>query len=108
MPSTHASITQAAPALELCTTHAQMNALGTKKITTQEADVFAWLGETREGTYSMVILDPPALAKTKREIEQAKKAYHFLNRAAMRLTEDNGIFITSSCSHFFSEDDFFF
>ncbi len=102
------NVDESAPALQMCATHATMNGFEEKTMTTEEADVFSWLGEKREETYGMVILDPPALAKTKREIEQAKKAYHFLNRAAMRLTEDNGIFVTSSCSHFFSEDDFLF
>jgi 23S rRNA (cytosine1962-C5)-methyltransferase len=102
------NVDESMPALEVCAAHATMNGFEEKNMTTEEADVFGWLGEKREETYGMVIVDPPALAKTKREVEQAKKAYHFLNRAAMRLTEDNGIFITSSCSHFFSEDDFLF
>lgn len=62
----------------------------------------------RNEIYDMVLLDPPALAKTKREKESAMKAYHFLNRAAMRLTKDGGIFVTSSCSHYVSEDDLMF
>lgn len=102
------NVDESASALEFCTAHATLNGFAEKQITTEEADVFSWLGEGREETYGMVILDPPALVKTKREVEQAKKAYHFLNRAAMRLTERDGIFVTSSCSHFFSEDDFLF
>ena len=43
-----------------------------------------------------------------RDVEQGKKAYHFLNRSAMRLVEDNGIFVTSSCSHFLTEEDMAF
>lgn len=102
------NIDESKVALELCVPHAAMNGFKEQTMTTEEADVFAWLGEKREDTYGIVILDPPALVKTKREVEQAKKAYHFLNRAALRLTEDAGIFVTSSCSHFFSEDDFLF
>ncbi len=102
------NLDESAPALEMCKTHAQMNGIDAEKMTTEEADVFSWLGEQKEALYDMVIVDPPALAKTKRELEQAKKAYHFLNRAAMRLVVDGGIFITSSCSHFFSEEDLAF
>ena len=95
-------------ALEVCISNTAMNGIDPRKITSEEADAFAWLGAQTEAQYDMVIIDPPALAKTKREIEQAKKAYHFLNRAAMRLVKDGGIFVTSSCSHFFTEDDFLF
>ncbi len=54
----------------------------------------------------MVILDPPALIKSRNGIESGIKAYHFVNRAAMRLVKNGGIFVTSSCSHFLSADDF--
>lgn len=102
------NVDESKTALEFCEINAVLNGIDNKKITTQEADAFAWLGAQKDVAYDMVIIDPPALAKTKREIEQAKKAYHFVNRAAMRLVEDGGILVTSSCSHFFTEDDFAF
>ena len=100
------NVDESKAALEACVQHATLNGIDSKKITTQEADAFAWLGAQKDAAYDMVIIDPPALAKTKREIEQAKKAYHFVNRAGMRLVKDGGVFVTSSCSHFFTEDDF--
>jgi 23S rRNA (cytosine1962-C5)-methyltransferase len=54
----------------------------------------------------MVLVDPPALIKSQRDAEAGRKAYHFVNRAAMRLVRPGGLFITSSCSAFFTEDDF--
>lgn len=78
------------------------------KMTCEQADVFSWLNDNKDPAYDMVILDPPALTKTKKDKEAAAKAYHFLNRAAMRLVKDGGIFVTSSCSHFFTEDDLAF
>jgi 23S rRNA (cytosine1962-C5)-methyltransferase len=54
------------------------------------------------------MIDPPALIKSAKDREEGAKAYHFLNRAAMRLVEDGGLFVTSSCSHFFSEEDLAF
>ena len=56
----------------------------------------------------MVICVPPALIKTQRDIEAGRKAYHFLNRAALRLVNHGGLFITSSCSNHFSNDDLAF
>jgi 23S rRNA (cytosine1962-C5)-methyltransferase len=85
-----------------------MNDIDAKTLMNEETDIFHWLNDHREPEYDMVVLDPPALTKTKKDSEQAAKAYHFLNRAAMRLVKNGGILVTSSCSHFFSEDDFAF
>ena len=100
------NVDESKAALDFCEKNAALNGIDSKEIITEEADAFAWLGAQKDIAYDMVIIDPPALAKTKREIEQAKKAYHFVNRAGMRLVKDGGIFVTSSCSHFFTEDDF--
>ena len=72
--------------------------------TIQKTDIFQWLGRA-EGEYDVVLMDPPALIKSLKDTEEGKKAYHFLNRAAMKLVKDRGLFITSSCSHLMSEED---
>ena len=93
-------------ALTLCRRHAELNDLDPAMITTETADVFQWLGSRSEPEYDMVLLDPPALIKSARHGESGRKGYHFLNRAAMRLINDDGLLITSSCSAHFSEEDF--
>lgn len=95
-------------ALALVEKQAKLNDIDLELCVNEESDVFQWLNAEHEDTYGMVILDPPALMKNKREAESARKAYHFLNRAALRLVEDNGIFVTSSCSRFFTEEDLAF
>lgn len=95
-------------ALQGCEAHRVANAIEVANWTTEEADVFQWLSARKEPAYDMVCIDPPALIKSQRDVEEGKKAYHFLNRAAMRLTKDSGIFVTSSCSHFFPEEDLLF
>lgn len=72
-----------------------------------KTDIFQWLGREQE-THDVVIMDPPALMRAHKDIEEGKKAYHFLNRAAMKLVKDGGLFITSSCSHFLPEEDLAF
>jgi len=52
-----------------------------------------------------VLLDPPALIKTAKDLFSGRKAYHFLNRAALRLVREGGIFATSSCSQHFKRED---
>lgn len=95
-------------ALALCAKHAELHDISAKKFTTEEIDIFQWLGAGQEKKYDLVVMDPPALIKSMKEAEEGRKAYHFLNRAAMKLVEDGGLFATSSCSHFLSEDDLAF
>ncbi len=92
-------------ALELCKRHADLNDIPRDTFTTEISDVFDWLNLNKDSHYDTVIIDPPALIKAGRDSEEGKKAYHFLNRAAMRLVNDGGLFITSSCSHFMNEED---
>jgi 23S rRNA (cytosine1962-C5)-methyltransferase len=84
--------------------NAELNGIDPEAFTTEEADIFQWLANA-SGEYDMVIIDPPAIIKSQKDIESGAKAYHFLNRAAMKLVKDGGIFVTSSCSHFMTEDD---
>jgi 23S rRNA (cytosine1962-C5)-methyltransferase len=92
-------------ALALCDKHAKLHKIKAADFTTEQADIFQWLGEGERGTYDLVAMDPPALIKSMKDAEGGRKAYHFLNRAAMRLVKDGGVFATSSCSHFLTEDD---
>ncbi len=95
-------------ALALCRQHAALHEFSEKTFTVEQADIFQWLGAGQEKKYDVVVMDPPALIETMKDAEEGRKDYHFLNRAAMRLVEDGGIFATSSCSHFLSEDDLAF
>jgi 23S rRNA (cytosine1962-C5)-methyltransferase len=95
-------------ALALCQTHAELNGLDGSKITIECADVFQYFNAAPASKYDMVILDPPALIKSQKDTESGRKAYHFLNRAAMRSLAEGGILVTSSCSSFFTEDDLAF
>ncbi|MFA6603338.1 MAG: class I SAM-dependent rRNA methyltransferase [Patescibacteria group bacterium] len=97
-----------AAALELCPRQAELNGLKTADISSETADVFQYLATKTEPEFDMVLLDPPALIKSRKDAEEGKKAYHFLNRAALRLVRDGGILATSSCSHFLSEEDLLF
>jgi 23S rRNA (cytosine1962-C5)-methyltransferase len=65
-----------------------------------EADVFDLLaGHLREKRrYSMVILDPPAFAKSHASKSAAVRGYKELNLKAMKLLEPGGMLITCSCS----------
>lgn len=94
------------PALDLVETQLSLNQLDGSLATMECIDIFNWLSSHGDPSYDMVIVDPPALIKSHRDVETGSKAYHFLNRAAMRLVRDDGIFVTSSCSAHYSEEDY--
>ncbi len=48
--------------------------------------------------FGVVILDPPRFARSRRNIPEALRAYHWLNRLACELLEEDGILATCSCS----------
>jgi 23S rRNA (cytosine1962-C5)-methyltransferase len=102
------NVDASADALAGCGRHADANEIPFESFGTEEADAFQYLSSKNEPAFDMILLDPPALIKSQRDAEEGKKAYHFLNRAALRLIQDGGIFVTSSCSHFLNEEDFAF
>jgi 23S rRNA (cytosine1962-C5)-methyltransferase len=56
------------------------------------------LGRAQE-RFGLVVLDPPALIKSRRTLAAGARAYRELNRAAMALLEEEGALVTCSCSH---------
>ena len=49
--------------------------------------------------YDMIILDPPAFAKSRSDRPAALKGYRELNRRAWQLLKPGGVLVTSSCSY---------
>ncbi|WP_239617428.1 class I SAM-dependent rRNA methyltransferase [Cohnella mopanensis] len=55
---------------------------------------------TSEGrSWDVIILDPPAFAKTKRAVEGACRGYKDINLQAMKLLNEGGYLVTASCSY---------
>ncbi len=67
-------------------------------------DVFELLPEMEaaQERFDVVILDPPAFAKSRNSVKNAVKGYREINMRAMRLVKDGGFLATCSCSHFMS------
>jgi 23S rRNA (cytosine1962-C5)-methyltransferase len=56
--------------------------------------------------YDVIVLDPPAFAKSKKHLESAMRGYKELNLRAMKMLRPSGVLITCSCSFAVSEGDF--
>jgi 23S rRNA (cytosine1962-C5)-methyltransferase len=94
------AIDSSAPALAVAHDNAEANAIG--NVHFREADVFDFLSGI-ERRYSMVVLDPPAFAKSRKQLEDAARGYKEINLRALRLLDAGGILVTCSCSHHMSE-----
>ena len=55
-------------------------------------------------TYDFVILDPPALTKSREATKNAIKGYREINMKGLKLVKDGGYLATCSCSHFMTQD----
>jgi 23S rRNA (cytosine1962-C5)-methyltransferase len=56
--------------------------------------------------YRLVIVDPPAFARSQQAVAHALAGYKDINLRALRLLEPDGFLVTCSCSHHVSETQF--
>src|SRR5580765_1638150 len=56
--------------------------------------------------YDLIVLDPPAFAKSKKQLESAMRGYKELNLRALKMLRPGGVLVTCSCSFAVSEEDF--
>jgi len=103
------------PALEIADQNAALNQglLGKHEIEWIEANAFDLLkdysspGRPHESRrYDTVVLDPPAFAKSKRDLDAALRGYKELNLRALKMLRPGGILVTCSCSYHVSQSDF--
>src|ERR1700676_266845 len=85
------------PALEMAERNATLNGREMEWI---EANAFDLLREyaATGRRYDTIVLDPPAFAKSKRDLEKALRGYKELNLRAMKMLRPGGILVTCSCS----------
>jgi len=96
-----------APAIEAARTHFVLNGLDPDQHEFHVANVFDYLEEAcvRGEHYDVVVLDPPAFAKTQGARTQALKAYRRLNQLGMQVLRPGGILFSCSCSGVVGMDD---
>ncbi|HEX2911175.1 MAG TPA: class I SAM-dependent rRNA methyltransferase, partial [Chloroflexia bacterium] len=94
------NVDQSAGALEMARHNFELNSLDPSGHIFEVADAFKWLEAERErgGQHDIVILDPPAFAKSHREKEKALQGYTRLNRLGLPLVKPGGFLVTCSCS----------
>lgn len=70
------------------------------------SDVFEYLKQARldNQLYDIIVLDPPALIKRKKDFKQGYEAYRRLNHLALQVLSKNGVLVSASCSFHLSRD----
>jgi 23S rRNA (cytosine1962-C5)-methyltransferase len=101
------SVDISAPAIDAARSHFALNGLDTQLHEFLLADVFDYLEEAQEHgeQFDVVVLDPPAFAKSQNARPQALKAYRRLNTLGMQVLRPGGILLTCSCSGVVGMDD---
>jgi 23S rRNA (cytosine1962-C5)-methyltransferase len=100
------AVDQSTEALARGAENARLNGIG--NIEWREANTFDLLRELerRRDQFDTIVLDPPAFAKTKANLERAIAGYKEVNLRAMKILAPNGVLFTSSCSYHVSRDIF--
>ncbi len=93
------------PALEFARVHAEQNGVGAG-LRTLEGDVFEVLRGLREARerFDVVVCDPPAFIKRRKDVEAGLAAYRRVNQMAMQVLARDGLLISCSCSHHLPRD----
>ncbi|HET7161700.1 MAG TPA: class I SAM-dependent rRNA methyltransferase [Rhodanobacteraceae bacterium] len=89
-----------ASAVKLIGMNAEHNRLA-ERVHAERADAFDCLKALRERRehFDVVILDPPAFVKRKKDLKEGALAYRRLNELAMQVLSRDGILVTCSCSY---------
>lgn len=97
-------------ALEIAEQNEKLNAAANKpEIEWMEANAFDLMKDYSAAgrQYDTIVLDPPAFARSKRNLDSAIRGYKELNLRALKMLRPGGLLLTCSCSFHVNEADFF-
>jgi 23S rRNA (cytosine1962-C5)-methyltransferase len=96
------SVDSSGQANEIARWNLQQNGYSPDQHPILRADVFNYLRETDE-RFDLIILDPPAFARSKKDIAKSARGYKEINLQAVKLLREGGILATFSCSNYIDE-----
>ncbi|MBK9293995.1 MAG: class I SAM-dependent rRNA methyltransferase [Oligoflexia bacterium] len=98
-------VDQSKDAIELVKKGVKLNQFDTERVKFEVSDVFDFLSNIDE-KYDVIICDPPAFVKSKKNLTQAEKAYLKLNYESIKSLSKDGLLVTCSCSYHMSQGNF--
>ena len=98
-------VDSSAHAIDAVNANAELNKVDDRLVAVKE-EAFEALRQIRaeREKFDVVIIDPPAFIKRKKDVNEGLKAYHRLNRMAMQVLNKDGILISCSCSYHLQQD----
>jgi 23S rRNA (cytosine1962-C5)-methyltransferase len=97
------AVDSSATALATAQRNADANSISNLQLREDDAfDVLSRYASARRN-FDAVVLDPPAFAKSRKQLDGALRGYKDINLRALRLLAPGGILVTCSCSHHVSE-----
>ncbi len=92
-------VDSSAAALEQVKVHATLNEVS-DQVQIRQGDAFEALKALREAheRFDVVIIDPPAFVKRRKDFKEGSLAYRRINEMAMQVLERDGLLISCSCS----------
>lgn len=99
------AVDSSARALEQTMHNAELNGLG-DRVSSLQGDAFDALRELRTARerFDVVVLDPPAFIKRRKDLKEGMLAYRRLNEAALGLLGRDGLLVSASCSFHMQRD----
>lgn len=99
------AVDSSAAALEIASENARRNRI--ENILWREANAFDYLSglAAARRQFEWIVLDPPAFARSRANLEAALRGYRELNYKALKVLAPGGVLVTCSCSHHVSEAD---
>jgi 23S rRNA (cytosine1962-C5)-methyltransferase len=97
-------VDSSAPAIDGVRHNAELNGVAVRAL---HADAFEGLRALREAgeRFDVVVLDPPAFIKRRKDVAEGRVAYQRLNELGLALLDAGGLFVSCSCSFHMSEAD---
>jgi len=98
-------VDSSAPALEHAAVNAALNGVD-DRVRFEQGDAFEVLKALREARerFDVVIIDPPAFIKRRKDLKEGTLAYRRINEMAMQVLERDGVLASCSCSQLFSRE----
>ncbi len=97
-------VDSSAPALELVRENASLNEVRAETVQGDAFQVLERLHEAKE-RFDVVVLDPPAFIKRRKDVPKGQAAYRRLNQLGLQLLSRDGLLVSCSCSYHLQEDE---
>jgi 23S rRNA (cytosine1962-C5)-methyltransferase len=104
----HVTCVESSPAaVEFIQRNAALNGVDAR-LEARRADAFDALRTLRDeqAQFDVVILDPPAFIKRKKDMDKGSEAYRLLNQLALQVLGPDGMLVTASCSSYLGTGEF--